>query len=357
MRKLFSGIAALAMVAGLFTFNTAQASHPEWDISGTNTIQFNYLGTDYPHIVTLNQEEDGDLTGSGTSGGGTYSYTLTSGEVSGNTFHYYVTYDAGNPAAGTVMHVMGTVDTTDGSVDGTWTDDFGGTRTGTFSSAAGVGTEIEDATQYTITGGGRIGNSTGKPMFTYGIEDGMLTVVNHQVRPPCVYHIDTEDMTFTENSASFQDAAGNRASCVLLDITFTNNETGDDTININGTNYSVRNGSFTIEEVDEEEDMSFSASNSTYYNCATECSDIYATGPISFTWDEAGVVTGGEWSETIGSTVYHNMITSGTVSGDNVTLHFDRTNPNVYSFNFTGTLVGGMLTGLADGYYLKATQD
>jgi len=100
--------------------------------------------------------------------------------------------------------------------------------------------------------------------------------------------------------------------------------------------------------------LTFAATDSTYYNCSTVCSDIYATGPISFTWDSTtGVVTSGYYNEIIGATTYYNVVDYGSVSGGTVNLTFSRTIPNVHiPFNFTGTLSGNILSGQLDGPYL-----
>jgi len=99
--------------------------------------------------------------------------------------------------------------------------------------------------------------------------------------------------------------------------------------------------------------QTFTATDSLYYNGLTEAAGLYATGPITFTWNpDSGIVTSGHWDETIGNTVYYNIVTSGTVVNGTVELTFDRTNPNINHFTFTGTLVGGVLTGHMDGPYL-----
>jgi len=102
--------------------------------------------------------------------------------------------------------------------------------------------------------------------------------------------------------------------------------------------------------------LTFAATDSTYYNCSIVCSNIYATGPISFTWDSTtGVVTSGYYNETIGSTVYMNVVDYGSVSAGSVNLTFSRTVPNSYGpFNFVGTLSGNVLNGQLDGPYLLA---
>lgn len=102
--------------------------------------------------------------------------------------------------------------------------------------------------------------------------------------------------------------------------------------------------------------QTFAASESYYYNGLSVSDGLYATGPISFTWDSVtGVVTGGYWNEispAYTGTTYYNIVESGTVSGTTVNLTFDRTLPTINHFTFEGTLVGGVLTGKMAGPYL-----
>ena len=102
----------------------------------------------------------------------------------------------------------------------------------------------------------------------------------------------------------------------------------------------------------------FAAPDSLYYDGLNPLTaPLYATGPISFTWDAmTGVVTGGYYDEEwpVGSgTIYHNVVIGGSVVGNVVTLHFQR---GSYYFDFNGTLSGNTLTGqLAGPYYFTAT--
>jgi hypothetical protein len=96
----------------------------------------------------------------------------------------------------------------------------------------------------------------------------------------------------------------------------------------------------------------FAASDSAYYNGPTSSAPLYGNGPVTFTWS-GGVVLSGTWNEiappTTG-TVYYNVVASGTVSTAGVvTLHFDRTLPNLHSFDAGGTLTDGHFVGWADG--------
>ena len=100
-------------------------------------VTFGYLGSPYAHDMTLTQDSSGALAGFGgnpTSGPYTYSWHLTSGTVVGNQVHMTIVYDTGTP--GTVMHMTGTI-ASNGTISGTWDDNFGGTRTGTWTTASG----------------------------------------------------------------------------------------------------------------------------------------------------------------------------------------------------------------------------
>lgn len=103
--------------------------------------------------------------------------------------------------------------------------------------------------------------------------------------------------------------------------------------------------------------MTFTATDSAYYNGMNVGDGLYATGPFSFTWDSGtGNVTGGLWEEivpAVSGTHYFNEVVSGTVIGGVVNLTLNRTVPNAYGpFNLSGTLVGNVLTGTAAGPYL-----
>lgn len=136
-----SALLALLTVPVLFGM-TAFAAAPTWNVAGTYTVDFNYLGSDYGHDMTLVQSNAGALTGNGGSpaGANTYTWVVTSGSVSGNavdiTANYTATADAVTPQ--TVMHMVGTV-AIDGTMTGTWSDNYqGGTRTGTWKTTTGV---------------------------------------------------------------------------------------------------------------------------------------------------------------------------------------------------------------------------
>ena len=158
LKKLFSGLAALALVAGFFAVNTATAVHPTWDLTGSYTVNFEYLGSSNPHEITLAQTDTGALSGTGSSGGGAYTYTIDSGQVEGNDFTFTATYT--DPvASGTIMIVEGSVDES-GALNGNWSDDYGDgePRTGTFMSTEGTAEPIVEGDSSTIV---VTGNSAG----------------------------------------------------------------------------------------------------------------------------------------------------------------------------------------------------
>ncbi|MFA6520415.1 MAG: hypothetical protein WCT44_02280 [Candidatus Paceibacterota bacterium] len=114
---------------------------PNWDVTGSYVINMEYQGTQYPHDLSLVQDNVGNLTGNGGSpaGGNVYTYDLTSGLVDGDTIDFLASYTATPDAVTpqTIMHVMGTI-AEDGTISGTWTDNYqGGERSGAVSTVSG----------------------------------------------------------------------------------------------------------------------------------------------------------------------------------------------------------------------------
>src|SRR3990167_3103396 len=119
------------------------------DITGTYVIAFKLdpdTVTTFPHDAFLTQ------TGSSVGGNGgylagalTYSFEwlIDTGTVTGNTINLSMHYTVG--AVGTTMTMVGTI-APDGSLSGTWTDNFGGTRTGTWASTSGNATVLAGCT-------------------------------------------------------------------------------------------------------------------------------------------------------------------------------------------------------------------
>jgi hypothetical protein len=144
MKKTFLKLAALSMLLAPLSIALPAyaAAAPAWNTSGTYVIAMNYLGTDYNHDMTLTQDNLGNLTGNGGSptGANVYTWTITSGTVSGNTVdflaNYTATADAVTPQ--TVFHIVGTI-APNGTLSGTWSDNYqGGARTGTVTTVSGA---------------------------------------------------------------------------------------------------------------------------------------------------------------------------------------------------------------------------
>ncbi len=111
-----------------------------WNVTSPYVLAFK-LDPDtvaiYSHDATFTQSGN-TITGNGgnpVGGPFAYSWHITSGTISTNTVNLSISYDTG--ATGTVMTMTGTI-APDGSMSGTWTDNFGGTRTGTWATTSGA---------------------------------------------------------------------------------------------------------------------------------------------------------------------------------------------------------------------------
>lgn len=149
-------IAKLALVAVLvlpvgIALHANAATSPGWNATGNYVVNFNYLGNDYAHDMSLTQDSSGNLTGNGGNpAGGTHVYTwvIDSGSVSSSSIafqaHYTATADAVTPL--TVLNVAGTI-ASDGTMSGTWSDNYqGGSRAGTWTTASGTAAAIKVTT-------------------------------------------------------------------------------------------------------------------------------------------------------------------------------------------------------------------
>jgi hypothetical protein len=108
-----------------------------WNVQGRWKINYEYQGGYYPHDAFLIQSSD-NLSGiGGHPSGGPYSYiwSITRGKVSGDAVHLVMNYTDGAP--GTTM-IMDGIIAPDGTVVGTWSDNFiPGNRTGSWTSVGG----------------------------------------------------------------------------------------------------------------------------------------------------------------------------------------------------------------------------
>jgi hypothetical protein len=100
----------------------------------------------------------------------------------------------------------------------------------------------------------------------------------------------------------------------------------------------------------------FAAADSAYYNGPTPAAGLYATGPLTFSWEAAtGNVVTGLWTETYPAytgSLYPAWIVSGTVGGGLVNMTTAVRFDGYHSMVIQGTLVNGVFTGTADGPYL-----
>ncbi len=142
------GYTAYSSVQRNLTFNAIQSKTNAvcgtfWNVTSVTEFTFNLTGdpTGYTHHATLTQngQSVGGDGGYPVTGGDVYHWNITSGSVVGNALSLTWTYDLG--ASGT-NHVMNGTIASDGSISGTWSDDFGGTRTGTFTAPVGSATAI-----------------------------------------------------------------------------------------------------------------------------------------------------------------------------------------------------------------------
>ncbi len=145
MKKLIAKIMMAAILAAplvsAFPMAASAITPANWNTTGSYVVNMNYLGTDYPHDWNLTQDMSGNLTGSGGSpaGANTYTWTITSGSVSGDTIDFMANYTATPDAVTpqTTMHVTGTI-APGGTMSGTWSDNYQGSeRTGTWTTTSG----------------------------------------------------------------------------------------------------------------------------------------------------------------------------------------------------------------------------
>lgn len=137
----------------------------QWNLSGNWIWDFEYLGGHYAHDASLTQTGNA-ITGSGgyPTGSSSYSYAwqITSATVNGDTVNFTMDYTVG--AVGTTMTMMGTINP-DGTMSGTWSDNYGGPRTGTWTSTSGAGVYDFDNLLTTFNLSKASPRGLGKPIF------------------------------------------------------------------------------------------------------------------------------------------------------------------------------------------------
>lgn len=142
MNKTLTKMMMTALLVLPFGLALPAQAATTWDVTGTYVITMDYLGTGYPHDMSLAQDASDNLTGNGGSpaGANVYTWVITSGSVNGNTIDFLANYTATPDAVvpQTVLHVVGTI-AGDGTMSGTWSDNYqGGERSGTWESTSGV---------------------------------------------------------------------------------------------------------------------------------------------------------------------------------------------------------------------------
>ena len=134
---------AIALGSGgglsLVRSGNVNAITPAWNMNGVYTLDFEYSGTHYVHDATVTGQDNGDnfaIAGGYAAGAASYDYAWNgAGSLTGTALTMSVNYTIGAP--GTHMNMSGTV-ASDGTLSGTWTDNYGGARSGTWTSASGA---------------------------------------------------------------------------------------------------------------------------------------------------------------------------------------------------------------------------
>ncbi len=178
-RTLLLGFGIL--FAFTFAVTPAQAA-TDWDVSGTYITQFT-LGGSYNHDMILVQDESGNITGEGGGypAGGSYSYewNIIDGSVVNDAITLLVEYIGGPDAVGTIMNMTGIIHS-NGTMDGVWDDNYGGTlREGTWATIQGVAVEDMDTDDDgVLNGDDYCPNSSADGLWTVGLGNNRLEVRN-----------------------------------------------------------------------------------------------------------------------------------------------------------------------------------
>ncbi len=139
MKKTLTKFALATALLVPFAFAAPASAATVWDTTGSYVVGFQLTGdpTVYAHDAVLSQDAFDAVTGSGGyPAGGPYGYawTITGGTVVDDTISLAMSYTLG---AVCDMTMIGTI-ALDGSMSGTWSDNCGGPRTGTWSTTSGA---------------------------------------------------------------------------------------------------------------------------------------------------------------------------------------------------------------------------
>lgn len=148
LKQNFTKAFMLTMLALPVSLSLPAQAATSWDVTDNYVVNMNYLGTDYAHDMNLVQDSLDNLTGNGgsPSGANVYTWVIATGTVTGTSVDFWANYTATADAVTplTRMHVLGTIDMTDGSLSGTWSDNYqGGSQSGTWESISGNATQTE----------------------------------------------------------------------------------------------------------------------------------------------------------------------------------------------------------------------
>jgi hypothetical protein len=140
MKKIIGGLSGLMFALVLFVAPAHAAT--DWDVTGDWVFDYYYGGSNL-HDMTLVQDEDGALTGTGGAFAGilpyAYPWTIVSGLVDGDS----ITLIADLDALACSFTLTGTI-AGDGTMSGTWTDDCAGERAGTWETTSGAADNDSD---------------------------------------------------------------------------------------------------------------------------------------------------------------------------------------------------------------------
>lgn len=132
-----AAILLIGAAAPLIAQSAVQALPANWNVNGNYRVDFVYGGSHNPYDLALSGQigNSFNVTGNYPSGG-PYTYGWTgNGTVSGNSVTMSVNYVLG--AVGTHMDMSGTI-AANGTMSGSWTDNYGGSRNGTWSTTSGA---------------------------------------------------------------------------------------------------------------------------------------------------------------------------------------------------------------------------
>lgn len=350
MKKTFSMFLSISTLFASFAFVLpVLATAPNWDTTGDYVVTMEYLGSDYSHDMTLVQDGLGQLTGNGGSPAGTntYLWTIQDGLVTGDSIEFTADYTATSDAVTpqTTLEVEGTI-AADGTMSGTWSDNYeGGDRSGTWTTASGVATEMLagtlDAEDFGVvsydTGLGMLSGYTAGFGLTDATLDGAQSVVVELFSGATLLQTNTAilakfntDITGTQFSSPF-DVSGTfdyvtdgywvnvkgseygqsvPATKVVATVTLENGKV------VTATNKNLSGNPETIYVEDESTTVTVTIAKFIQKVMATEDSADSADFPMTATWDAENTGAGtGSYSLSETNTTPYQAVTAEMTKG------------------------------------------